>query len=110
MPFIISIVLMEAVLHIKAATQQQIHRLEIINNFSRQISLSLETERTMSLLNTTIRETLEADTYFIFSSMLLERQISPFPLPGHQSNNGSPAENAAHFPGRPAHPSLSFFE
>jgi diguanylate cyclase (GGDEF)-like protein len=65
MPFIISIVLMEAVLYIKNTTQQQIHRLEIINNFSRQIMLSLETERTMSLLDTTIREALEADTYFI---------------------------------------------
>ena len=65
MPFILSIVFMEAVLHIKNTTQQQIHRLEIINNFSRQIMLSLETERTLSLLDTTIREALEADTYFI---------------------------------------------
>jgi diguanylate cyclase (GGDEF)-like protein len=65
MPFIISIVFMEAVLHIKSTTQQQIHRLEIINNFSRQVMLSLETEKTISLLDKTIREALEADTYFI---------------------------------------------
>ena len=65
MPFILSMVFTEAMLHIKNTTKQQIHRLEIINNFSRQIMLSLETERTMSLLDTTIREALEADTYFI---------------------------------------------
>jgi len=65
MPFILSIIFMEVVLLIKNTTQQQIHRLEIINNFSRQIMLSLEPERTISLLDTTIREALEADTYFI---------------------------------------------
>jgi len=65
MPFIISLAFMEAVLYIKSTTQEQIHRLEIINNFSRQIMLSLEKERTLSLLDVTIREALEADTYFI---------------------------------------------
>jgi diguanylate cyclase (GGDEF)-like protein len=65
MPFMISIIFMEAVLLIKNTTQEQIHRLEIINNFSRQIMLSLDPERTISLLDTTIREALEADTYFI---------------------------------------------
>ena len=65
MPFIFSMIFMEVVLLIKNTTQQQIHRLEIINNFSRQIMLSLEPERMISLLDTTIREALEADTYFI---------------------------------------------
>ena len=65
MPFIISIIFMETLLLIKNTTQEQIHRLEIINNFSRQIMLSFEPERTISLLDKTIREALEADTYFI---------------------------------------------
>ena len=65
MPFIISIVFVEAILHVKYTTQQQIHRLEIINSFSRQVRLSLEPEKTLSLLDKTIQETLEADTYFI---------------------------------------------
>jgi diguanylate cyclase (GGDEF)-like protein len=65
MPFMISVIFMEAVLLIKNTTQEQIHRLEIINNFSRQIMLTLDPERTISLLDTTIREALEADTYFI---------------------------------------------
>jgi diguanylate cyclase (GGDEF)-like protein len=65
MPFVISIIFMEAVLLIKNTTQEQIHRLEIINNFSRQIMLSLEPTRTISLLDMTIRAALEADTYFV---------------------------------------------
>jgi hypothetical protein len=65
MPFIISIVFTEAILNVKNTTQEQIHRLEIINNFSRQVMLSLETEKTISLLDKTIQEALEADTYFI---------------------------------------------
>lgn len=65
MPFIISFVIVEAVLHIKDTTQQHMHRLETINKVSRQIMLSLDTEQTISLLDATIQETLEADTYFI---------------------------------------------
>lgn len=64
-PFLISIITMEAVLRIKDTTQQHIHRLETINKVSRQIMLSLETEQTLSLLSATIQEALEADTYFV---------------------------------------------
>ncbi len=65
MPFITSIVFVEAILHVKFTAQQQIHRLEIINSFSRQVRLSLEPEKTLSLLDKTIQEALKADTYFI---------------------------------------------
>ena len=64
-PHIISIVIVEALLRIKDTTQQHIHRLETINKVSRQIMLSLETEQTISLLNATMQEALEADTYFV---------------------------------------------
>jgi diguanylate cyclase (GGDEF)-like protein len=64
-PYIVSLVAMEAVLRIKDTTQQHIHRLETINKISRQIMLSLETERTISLLDATIQDALEADTYFV---------------------------------------------
>jgi diguanylate cyclase (GGDEF)-like protein len=73
MPFIVSIVVMEAVLRIKDTTQQHIRRLEIINKVSRQIMLSLETEQTISLINATIQDALEADTYFV--GMLRENEI-----------------------------------
>jgi diguanylate cyclase (GGDEF)-like protein len=65
MPFIISAILTESVLYIKNTSQQHIHRLETINTVSRQIMLSLDTEKTISLLDATIQETLQADTYFI---------------------------------------------
>jgi diguanylate cyclase (GGDEF)-like protein len=65
MPYIISIVIMESVLRIQDTTRQHIHRLEVINRVSRQMMLSLNTEQTLSLLNATIQNTLEADTYFI---------------------------------------------
>jgi diguanylate cyclase (GGDEF)-like protein len=65
MPFIISIIITEAVLYIEDTTQQHIHRLETINKVSRQIMLSLDKAQTISLLDATIQETLEADTYFI---------------------------------------------
>lgn len=65
MPFVISTVMVEVVLYIKNTTQQHIHRLETINKVSRQIMLSLDREQTISLLDTTIQEALEADTYFI---------------------------------------------
>ncbi len=64
-PYIISLVVMEAVLRIKDTTRQHIYRLETINKVSRQIMLSLETERTLSLLDATIQDALEADTYFV---------------------------------------------
>jgi len=64
-PYIISLVIVEAILRIKDTTQQHIHRLETINKISRQIMLSLDTEQTISLLNATMQEALEADTYFV---------------------------------------------
>lgn len=64
-PYLISIVVVEAILRIKDTTQQHIHRLETINKISRQIMLSLDTEQTISLLNATMQEALEADTYFV---------------------------------------------
>ena len=64
-PFLISIIAAEVITRIKDTTQQHIHRLETINKVSRQIMQSLDTEKTLSLLDTTIQDTLEADTYFI---------------------------------------------
>ncbi|HEX6269584.1 MAG TPA: sensor domain-containing diguanylate cyclase [Anaerolineales bacterium] len=64
-PFFISIIVVEVILQIMAATQEHIHRLETINRISRQIMLSLDTEQTLSLINATIQDALEADTYFL---------------------------------------------
>ncbi len=64
-PYLIGLVVVEAILRIKDTTQQHIHRLETINKISRQMMLSLDTEQTISLLNATMQEALEADTYFV---------------------------------------------
>ncbi len=65
MPIFVSIIVMETIVRIKDTTQQHIHRLETINKVSRQITQSLKTEQTISLLNATIQDALIADTYFI---------------------------------------------
>lgn len=64
-PYLIGFVILEAVVRIKNTTRQHIHRLETINKISRQIMLSLETHQTITLLNATMQEALEADTYFV---------------------------------------------
>jgi diguanylate cyclase (GGDEF)-like protein len=64
-PIVISIVVLETIVRVKDTTQQQIHRLEMINQVSRQIMQSLDTEKTISLLDATIQNALEADSYYI---------------------------------------------
>jgi len=65
MPIAVSVVILEVIIRIKETAKQHIHRLETINKVSRQIMQSLDTKQTLSLLDTTIQETLEADTFFI---------------------------------------------
>lgn len=64
-PFVISVIATETYLRIKNTTQQHIHRLETINRVSRQLMLSLDTAQVLSILNATILDTLEADSYFV---------------------------------------------
>jgi diguanylate cyclase (GGDEF)-like protein len=64
-PFIVSMIAVETYIRIKNTTRQHIHRLETINKISRQLMLSLDTPQMLSLLNATILETLEADSYFV---------------------------------------------
>lgn len=77
-PYISGFVVIESVLRIKDTTHQHIHRLETINKISRQIMLSLETNQTISLLNATMQEALEADTYFVGTLQNNEIQLDLF--------------------------------
>jgi diguanylate cyclase (GGDEF)-like protein len=77
-PYIVGIVVIEALVRIKDTTRQQIHRLETINNISQQINLSLETDKTIALLNTTLQEALEADTFFVGTVHENEIQLDLF--------------------------------
>jgi diguanylate cyclase (GGDEF)-like protein len=89
MPYLVAIIAMEAIGRIKETTQQHIHRLETINNVSRQMMLSLEREQTLSLLNATIRQALEADTYFIGILNESEIQLELFYDDGEYYNGTS---------------------
>jgi diguanylate cyclase (GGDEF)-like protein len=64
-PFGVYVMLVEAVARIGDSARHHIHRLETINRVSRQMMMSLDTEQTISLLNATIQNALEADTYYI---------------------------------------------
>jgi diguanylate cyclase (GGDEF)-like protein len=64
-PFVISIIVVETYLRIKDTAQQHIHRLETINKISHQLMQSLDTNEVISLLNASILDTIEADTYYI---------------------------------------------
>jgi diguanylate cyclase (GGDEF)-like protein len=77
-PYVLGVVTIEAIVNIKDTTHQHIHRLETINKISRQIMLSLETNQTISLLNATMQEALEADTYFLGTVKGNEIQLDLF--------------------------------
>lgn len=74
MPIIVSIVILEVIVRLKNTARQHIHRLETINKVSRQIMQSLDTKQTLSLLDATIQDTLDADTFFI--GILQDDEIS----------------------------------
>lgn len=55
----------EIIQQLKELSQKQIKRLEILNEVSRQIVSTLDTEQLLSLLNAAFQNVLEADTYYI---------------------------------------------
>lgn len=61
----IAVVSIETIAQLRSVTSKNINRLEIINEFSRQISSSLNTQQVLSLLSATIQSALEADSYFV---------------------------------------------
>lgn len=65
MPIAVSIAVLEVIISLKNTANQHIHRLETINKVSREIMQSLDKKKTLSLLEATIQDTLEADTFFI---------------------------------------------
>ena len=65
MPIAVSIVVMEVIIRIKNTATQHVHRLETINNVSRQIMQTLDSKQMFTLLDEAIRETLTTDSYFI---------------------------------------------
>ncbi len=59
------IVISETIYRLTQATQERIHRLEILNVFSRTVASSIEVDQVMTLLSAAIQDAIEADTYFV---------------------------------------------
>lgn len=64
-PFLISLIMVETYIRIKDSAHQHIQRLETINKASRRLMQSLDQEEVLALLNSTMLDTLEADSYFV---------------------------------------------
>ncbi len=62
---VVAIISIETIQQLKHLSSQQINRLKIINEFSRQIALSLDTQQVTALLNAALENALEADTYYV---------------------------------------------
>ena len=62
---VMCVVLIETVLRLRSLARRQIQRLEMVNEFSRQISSSLDRKQVLSLLNATIQNALQADSYYV---------------------------------------------
>ncbi len=62
---LLGVILVETIARLSRATSDRIHRLELIHEFSRQVTSSLETEQVLSLLNATIQKIIEADSYYV---------------------------------------------
>ena len=62
---IAAIIGIETIQQLKNIAAQQINRLEIINELSKQIVSTLDTKQVFALLNAAFQNALEADTYYI---------------------------------------------
>ena len=62
---ILAVLSIETIYQLKNLSQQQINKLEIINEFSKQIVSTLDTKHIFSLLNTTLRNVMKVDSYYI---------------------------------------------
>ena len=62
---ITAVVAIETIQQLKKIAREQINRLEIINELSKQIVSTLETKQVFSLLNAAFQNALEADGYYI---------------------------------------------
>ncbi len=57
--------LIETIFRLKQTMRARIKRLEILNNFSRQIGTSLESEQVINLVNAALQKAIDADSYYL---------------------------------------------
>ena len=62
---LMAVVVSETLIRIQNVTNQQIHRLDTINAFSRQIASTLDRSEILSLLNAAIPKAVTADSFYV---------------------------------------------
>jgi diguanylate cyclase (GGDEF)-like protein len=62
---VIAAVIIETIMQLRKSSRDHIHRLEIITDFSRAITSSLETKQVMNLLSAAFQNSIEADAFFV---------------------------------------------
>jgi diguanylate cyclase (GGDEF)-like protein len=62
---LLSFVIVEIIRRLSGATRSRILRLEILNDFARRISYSLESDELFELIGAAIKNAIQADTYFL---------------------------------------------
>ena len=62
---IIALIVVETIQQVKTLSEKQMRRLEIVNEISKQMVSTLDTDHLITLLNTALRNALETDTYYI---------------------------------------------
>jgi diguanylate cyclase (GGDEF)-like protein len=62
---VVAVITVETIQQLKTLSKKQMNRLEVVNEISKQIVSTLETEQLISLLNAALHNALSADTYYI---------------------------------------------
>lgn len=62
---LVAMITIETIHRLQHISQRHIQRLEIINEFSRQVTSSIDIEQVVALVNEAIRNALKADTYYL---------------------------------------------
>ena len=91
---ITALVAIETIQQLKKIAREQINRLEIINELSKQVVSTLETKQVFALLNAAFQNALEADSYYVGvvdgEDLRLEPTRAPMPAPSSRLR-GPPA-------------------
>jgi len=62
---VIAGVIIETILRLRKSSRDHIHRLEIITDFSRAITSSLETKQVINLLSAAFQNSIDADAFYV---------------------------------------------
>lgn len=75
---VFSAVAVETIWRMVHQTRKQVHRLQVLNMVAKTVSSSLEIRQVIALLNSTIQNALDADTYYV--GLIEENQVDSLHL------------------------------